>query len=122
MGIVKDFEKVAICADFEKNHEVVEDMVHARGREKVTCEDGWTSTSELGGALEEVVVEELLKKNKDLQEQVARLMEERKKGSEPSWSEVVGLTTPARRPGGKPIYSPYFHVRAESYSEFGSSW
>ena len=52
MGIVKDFEKVAICADFEKNHEVVEDMVHARGREKVTCEDGWTSTSELGGALE----------------------------------------------------------------------
>lgn len=92
------------------------------GREKVTCEDGWTSTSELGGALEEVVVEELLKKNKDLQEQVARLMEERKKGSEPSWSEVVGLTTPARRPGGKPIYSPYFHVRAESYSEFGSSW
>ena len=58
-------------------------------------------TSEFGGALEEVLVEELLKKNKDLEEQVARLMEERKQGSEPSWSEVVEPTTPARRPGGK---------------------
>ena len=46
------------------------------------------------------MVEELLKKNKDLQEQAAKLMEEKKKGSESSWSEVVEPRTPTRRPGG----------------------
>ncbi len=46
------------------------------------------------------MVEELLRKNKDLQEQAAKLMEEKKKGSESSWSEVVEPRTPMRRPGG----------------------
>ena len=41
-------------------------------------------------ALEDVMVEELLKKNKDLQEQVAKLMDEKKKESESSWSDQEG--------------------------------
>ena len=60
-------------------------------------------------ALEDVMVEELLKKNKQLQEQVAKLMEEKKKGSESSWSEVVEPVeprTPTRRPEGGVRFTP----------------
>ena len=56
-------------------------------------------------ALEDVMVEELLKKNKDLQDQAAKLMEE-KKGSESSWSEVVEPRTPTRRPEGGVRFTP----------------
>ena len=52
------------------------------------------------------MVEELLKKNKDLQDQVAKLMEEKKKGSESSWSEVVEPRTPTRRPEGGVRFTP----------------
>ena len=60
-------------------------------------------------ALEDVMVGELLKKNKDLQDQVAKLMEEKKKGSESSWSEVVEPVeprTPTRRPEGGVRFTP----------------
>ena len=60
----------------------------------------------LEAALEDVMVEDLLKKNKELQDQVAKLMEEKKKGSESSWSEVVEPRTPTRRPEGGVRFTP----------------
>ena len=37
---------------------------------------------------------------------MAKLMEEKKKGSESSWSEVVEPRTPPRRPGGEVRFTP----------------